>query len=467
MLDDEMVTHQQELLATYRRNVRHLVAQAAIYGGESAAPLAVINSIHENRKHIQQIKAVLRDKGINISDHPYDYDLSTRDSTVADKALRRLSASNSIIVDLFRKQLQKRISVNNKRDIRIRFNLIWPFIIIVVIAIGIVFFVTRTTTKTRQEPVLAGTPIAKPTAAISPDNAINIVQIARWNTVDAYISVAFAPDGQTLVSGGNGFIQLWRASDGVLLQMMKGDWGEGWSLAYAPNSQIIASSSHDRMAIHLWRVSDGTLLRTLDVNSSRLAGVQSIVFSPDNQIIAAGYNDNTLKIWQVNNGALLRTLDNISSVNCVTFNSNGQTLATGLEDGTIKLWRASDGMLLRTLEKHVNSVRSIAFAPNGQVLASVSSGDTIKIWRVSDGALLRTLGKPLGDKNSVKFSPDGETLASSSANENVQLWRVSDGALLWEQEDMSQGSDDVDFAPDGRILVVTVPSTVILYGVKS
>src|SRR6266498_6056956 len=72
VFDDETIVHQQELLETYRRNLRHLLAQAAQYGGEAAAPLVVSNSTHEARMHIRQIKTTLRASGVAVTDHAND-----------------------------------------------------------------------------------------------------------------------------------------------------------------------------------------------------------------------------------------------------------------------------------------------------------------------------------------------------------------------------------------------------------
>ena len=72
MLDDETTAQQQSLLATYRRTLAHLVAQAAQYGGEPFAPPPVVSGIHEAREQIRRLKGVLRTNGVTVSDHPDD-----------------------------------------------------------------------------------------------------------------------------------------------------------------------------------------------------------------------------------------------------------------------------------------------------------------------------------------------------------------------------------------------------------
>jgi len=81
MLDQEGITKQKELLAIYRRNLAHLLRQAAQYGGESSAPLSVFNQIQEERANIKHTKALLRANGLDIPDLPgdiYDVPLSSQ-----------------------------------------------------------------------------------------------------------------------------------------------------------------------------------------------------------------------------------------------------------------------------------------------------------------------------------------------------------------------------------------------------
>src|SRR5215207_3264556 len=71
-LDPEARSQQLTLLATHRRTLAHLVAQAAQYGGEVFAPPQTANGIAEARAEIQRMKVALREGGVVVLDEPND-----------------------------------------------------------------------------------------------------------------------------------------------------------------------------------------------------------------------------------------------------------------------------------------------------------------------------------------------------------------------------------------------------------
>lgn len=72
MLDQETVSQQLKLLATYRQTLAHLVQQAAQYGGEPFALPQTANSLAEARIQIARIKKLLRENGVQVEDGPND-----------------------------------------------------------------------------------------------------------------------------------------------------------------------------------------------------------------------------------------------------------------------------------------------------------------------------------------------------------------------------------------------------------
>lgn len=211
--------------------------------------------------------------------------------------------------------------------------------------------------------------------------------------LESYSSFAISPDGQTKASGGHsGTISLLplgididEIDEEVILNehsCLTGHSRNVYSVAFSPDSQILASGSRDE-TIKLWQLSTRTEICTLTGHSN---SVYCVAFSPDGQTLASGSSDNTIKLWNLDTGKEIRTFaGNSSSVNCVAFSPDGQTLASGSVNGTIKLWQLSTGIELQTLWDHTEAVNCIAFSSDGQTFASRSANSygTIKIWRLS------------------------------------------------------------------------------------
>ncbi len=108
------------------------------------------------------------------------------------------------------------------------------------------------------------------------------------------------------------------------------------------------------------------LIEKTNAHSDEVAGVMSVVFSPDGTKIVSGSNDRTIKIWDSGAprspeiappwpklmpiGSLLACLAGMLELICektnahsgwitsVAFSSDGTKIVSGSEDKTIKVW---------------------------------------------------------------------------------------------------------------------------------
>lgn len=133
---------------------------------------------------------------------------------------------------------------------------------------------------------------------------------------------------------------------------------------------------------------------------------------------------------------------------------DNQTLASGSADHTVKLWDTASGQLKATLEGQVDEMSALAFSPDGLLLAGGAFDAGLKIWGVQSGELKRSLQQQRSVITALAFSPDGQTLASCSRDQNIVLWNVQTGKARSEIQVISRWLSKVAFSPDGRWLLV-------------
>jgi WD40 repeat protein len=283
-------------------------------------------------------------------------------------------------------------------------------------------------------------------------------------------SVAFSPDGRSVLSGGvrGDFTpKLWDVASGQLLRTFVGHYGGVISVAFSPDGASVVSASGDD-TLRLWDTATGQPLKTLlkPIAGHTLGPANSVAFSPDGRTLMSA-QDNLLRLWDVASGRLLKDIvdhdyvaesSSSSSVDVmsVAFSPDGRTVLSGSDDKMLRLWDVASSRLLMTFAGHQERVTSVAFSPDGRSVLSGSNDDTLKLWDVASGRLLSTFTPPgRSSVNSVAFSPDGASVVSAQDDTTVRLWDVATGRLVktFTGLPVQVGADSVAFSPDGRTVV--------------
>jgi WD40 repeat protein len=128
-------------------------------------------------------------------------------------------------------------------------------------------------------------------------------------------SVAFSPDGRTILIGGT------NSGDTVILQA--------------------ALPGGNRRTVRLWDVATG---KPVDRPVLHPGPVMSVAFSPNGKTILTGGTDNTARQWDAHTGRpISQPLAHSATVAAVTFSPDGRTILTGSFDKTAQLWDAATG----------------------------------------------------------------------------------------------------------------------------
>ena len=145
-------------------------------------------------------------------------------------------------------------------------------------------------------------------------------------------------------------------------------------------------------------------------------GIMCLQF--DDNILATGSYDTTVKIWDLDTCEEIRTLKgHESGIRCLQFDDT--KLISGSIDRTLKVWNWRTGQCLSTLTGHVGGVVGLHF--DSTLLASASTDKTIKIWNFEDKSCSVLRGHT-DWVNAVKLDTQSRTIVSASDDCTVKMW---------------------------------------------
>ena len=245
--------------------------------------------------------------------------------------------------------------------------------------------------------------------------------------------------------------------------------------------------------VKIWDITNGELLQDLEGHTSP---VYSVAFSPNNQRLASGSADQTIRVWQLSTGVPLLTMrEHVAPVNDLDYSTDGTRIASVSSDRTVRIWSAADGSLIDTYEGHTLNIVAVSFAPNSREIASWALDRSLRIWDIDNlenSIVLRDFASPVyalavdpaagtvaygsifhigfwkflgeqqfrvidanvGAVRQIAYSANGQWVAVASSNGSVFLFDSITGYLLKE---INMGGDltSLTFANEDRVLLVT------------
>lgn len=243
----------------------------------------------------------------------------------------------------------------------------------------------------------------------------NSVTSVAWNERGNYVAVGTH----------NGYVQVWDVAVSKQVNKLMGHSARVGALAW--NGDVLSSGSRDRMILQR-DVRTPTI-----VQERRLVGhrqeVCGLKWSPDNQYLASGGNDNRLYVWNMHSLSPLQTYtEHLAAVKAIAWSPHHHGLLAsggGTADRCIRFWNTLTGQPMQCVDTG-SQVCNLAWSKHSSELVSTHgySQNQILVWKYPT---LTQVAKLTGHSYRVLYlamSPDGEAIVTGAGDETLRFWNV-------------------------------------------
>ena len=192
-------------------------------------------------------------------------------------------------------------------------------------------------------------------------------------------------DERIAFSGKGDIIYLWDLKHSEIPRQFTGHTDHVWSLAFSPDGKSLVSGSGDKTA-RIWDVETGNEIAQLPLEKPFTP--MALAYSPCGKVIAGGMLHG-LNIWCAEKLVLLRSIPQpedsirpfaLSFSPCGRYLASGTWWQKGMEKMAIRLWEVETGKLMHTFWGHTTDNEILTFSPDGTILVSGSFDGTVLLW---------------------------------------------------------------------------------------
>jgi WD40 repeat protein len=284
-----------------------------------------------------------------------------------------------------------------------------------------------------------------------------------------YVRAQYSPDGQSTLTVSDDTVEV-RAAEGGQLRwsarvpsaefllspigpLESGTWSaDGRFIIAVGSAQNGDEGNPSDGIVKLWDAATGQERWTLQ---SRADPLTSVACSPDGSRIVTG--GLKVKVWSVTSGQELWALQlptPRSQSRSVAYSPDGRLIVVGNSDGTAQIVDAATGQIHRPLLGHTQDVTSVAWSSDGQSIVTASFDRTVRIWDATSGRPRLVMRGHADWVKSAAYSPNGENIATASKDGTVRVWDASTGQQrLLFNGGYIDGANSAMYSSDGRFLV--------------
>lgn len=209
------------------------------------------------------------------------------------------------------------------------------------------------------------------------------------------------------------------ATDGVSqdLRTLNAHKDAVYSVAYSPDGATLVSGSFDGTAI-VWNIETNKPVRTI---ADRTQGVSAVAVSPDGRTLATAGLDRQIKLYDMPMvSPLARTPEQPDGIMVIAISPDGKLLVTSDWKGRTKLWNADTLEHIRDLTGERKRATDLEFSPDGTQIILGDETDWLTAYTIADG---KEVGHVYShDYETLAMAPDGKTVATGDGQGTIRLY---------------------------------------------
>ena len=295
----------------------------------------------------------------------------------------------------------------------------------------------------------------------------------------------FSPDGTTLAAIYGENVILWNVANGRKVRTLKKFKGFASSIAFSPDSRMIAISSikgpmpGGESEVSVWDVATGNNLHRLKGRNDAIACIQFVVRGQAVLMGTLEYKQNiemgTVKLWDLrDNRVKSADIYEGKTVSSFTLIHNQQevVLQSGeaVEVRDARTWRVIHSFASSEDEKSESIRRSryilsanravaVAFSRDGTTVSAEIPGEGVRRWDARTGGVRARIPHS-ADNAMLAFSSDGDFVVETAAN-GVQLRDLLNGTTKQIPVDTDDPISALTLSPDNRTLITADDSGLV------
>uniref|UniRef100_A0AAG5DUQ6 U3 small nucleolar RNA-associated protein 13 C-terminal domain-containing protein n=1 Tax=Anopheles atroparvus TaxID=41427 RepID=A0AAG5DUQ6_ANOAO len=255
--------------------------------------------------------------------------------------------------------------------------------------------------------------------------------------------------------------------------------GSGTSIVSAHRSGLYKLWSREtRAVLKMWK-------------SGQQGPVAKLVFSPDDELLASGGSDSTVRIWDPARQLCLGSLRGCTGmVNLIVFHPDTESkviVAVG-DDEKIHAWNYDTRKLIKSFAGHFSRVTGVSFSEDRKYIVSSGRDKILILWNFDTQTAVKTI--PVYEAlESVIVLPGGVTIggvvldskkvyAACAGEEGViKVWEMTEAKIVYKQSNslVEKAAEDGGLAithlfysePLGQMAIVSADHNILVHDCAS